>query len=157
LPSENHGIMEWWPPDRREKWNNEYSESKAYDGLILFSEPCHPSKNRFHSSHSRATSLLDQLEDLVWSLLTLRKVGLRRPTFADNQRATQSRVGTASAKSRIVFSVWFIRPAYTLSNFLFKIKAALINTIKSINMDKRPAISPTMKNASLLNSPIFSP
>jgi hypothetical protein len=33
-----------------EKWNIEYSGSKADDGLILFSGPCHPYKIRSNSA-----------------------------------------------------------------------------------------------------------
>jgi hypothetical protein len=33
-----------------EKWNIDYSELKMDDGLILFSSPYHPDKNRSHSA-----------------------------------------------------------------------------------------------------------
>jgi hypothetical protein len=40
-----------------EQWNFEYSVSKADDGLILFSDPCHSDKNRYHSADPNIPSL----------------------------------------------------------------------------------------------------
>jgi len=51
LPSQslwNNGMVE--------QWNFEYSVAKADYGPILFSEPCHSDKNRYHSA-KRASSI----------------------------------------------------------------------------------------------------
>jgi hypothetical protein len=69
----------------------EYWESKADDGLILYSDPCHPYKNRSHSAKressvfqpSKGGSSTFQYSIIPWHMFTA------QPIFSDLAQRTR--------------------------------------------------------------------
>jgi hypothetical protein len=75
LPSQslwNNGMVE--------QWNFEYSVAKADYGPILFSEPCHSDKNRYHSAKPIIPSL-------QYSIIPRHK-NTAQPIFSDLVQST---------------------------------------------------------------------
>jgi hypothetical protein len=59
----------------------EYWESKADDGLILYFDPCHPCKNRFHSANPSIPTF--QYSIIPWYRFTA------QPIFSDLAQRTR--------------------------------------------------------------------
>ena len=59
----------------------EYWESKADDGLILYSDPCHPYKNRSHSAKPIIPTF--QYSIIPWQMFTA------QPIFSDLAQRTR--------------------------------------------------------------------